>query len=378
MHLLLWAKDSEPQLRAELTQTFPGARTKSRQSLLLEPDFDIAAGQRLPDLVFARQLIPNARAVHPESIRAWASEVFASIVGVVPETEPWALQIEPHYGGRVTHRIGARAWHSATRHGSVAGPHAPGPKHRAAEAEAGRQRCLLIREAVIELLQRKRRHLLRALRRETTPFGASDSVVQVLLTAPGSGFISVATAPMPFEQRHLISAFPRGEVPVAADKSAPSRAFAKLVEAELRLGRSIKAGETCVDLGASPGSWTHVATGRGACVVAVDRSPLRDDLMGNRNVQFHQADAFRYKPARSVDWLLCDVIAEPERTARLLLDWLRRGWCRHFVVTLKLRDAPGDDVLATLKRELPSLTSERRLARLSANKKEACAFGAAV
>jgi 23S rRNA C2498 (ribose-2'-O)-methylase RlmM len=73
-----------------------------------------------------------------------------------------------------------------------------------------------------------------------------------------------------------------------------------------------------------------------------------------------------------------DVIAEPERTAQLLLDWLRRGWCRHFVVTVKLRDAPSDDVLATLKRELPSLTSEHRLTRLNANKKEACAFGTRV
>jgi 23S rRNA (cytidine2498-2'-O)-methyltransferase len=100
--------------------------------------------------------------------------------------------------------------------------------------------------------------------------------------------------------------------------------------------------------------------------------------MANRQVEFQPGDAFRFQPPRPVDWLLCDVIAAPERTAALLLDWLRRGWCRHFVVTVKLKDTPGADVLATLKRELPPLTRELFLTRLCANKKEICAFGSAI
>jgi 23S rRNA (cytidine2498-2'-O)-methyltransferase len=204
------------------------------------------------------------------------------------------------------------------------------------------------------------------------------------LTAPDTGFISVALAPLPFEQRRLISPFPKGELPVASDKTAPSRAFAKLVEAELRLGRSIQRGETCVDLGAAPGSWTYVAVSRGASVIAVDRSPLREDLMQSPQVDFQSGDAFRFQPPRPVDWLLCDVIAAPERTAELLLEWLRRGWCRHFVVTLKVgkgqmtgSDGTGAEALARLKRELPPLTRELYLTRLCANKREVCAFGAA-
>jgi 23S rRNA (cytidine2498-2'-O)-methyltransferase len=159
---------------------------------------------------------------------------------------------------------------------------------------------------------------------------------------------------------------------------APSRAFAKLVEAEQRLGRAIRAGETCVDLGAAPGSWTYTAVNRGAQVVAVDRSPLREDMMRHPQVTFETGNAFSIEPPRAVDWLLCDVIAAPEQTAELLLGWLRRGWCRHFVVTVKLKDSAGADALALLKSELPPLTRELFLTRLCANKKEACAFGSAL
>jgi hypothetical protein len=99
MHLLIWAEDSEAQLRAELMETLPGALSELRHSLPLETDFDIAAGQRLPDLVFSRQFMPNASTVHAESIRAWASEIFAKLPGVVPETEPWALPARPMLSG---------------------------------------------------------------------------------------------------------------------------------------------------------------------------------------------------------------------------------------------------------------------------------------
>jgi 23S rRNA (cytidine2498-2'-O)-methyltransferase len=92
-----------------------------------------------------------------------------------------------------------------------------------------------------------------------------------------------------------------------------------------------------VDLGAAPGSWTYLALNRGAHVTAVDRSPLRQDLMNHPRLRFMRGDAFQFKPPLPVDWLLCDVVAAPERSAELLLRWLRNRWCRHFVVTLKLK-----------------------------------------
>ncbi len=408
MHLVLWAEDSEAELRSELALSFPGMPIHPAEPALLESDFAIAAGQRLPHLVFARQWLPRALPLRADSIRGWAGQLFETVVSALPEDQPWSLHIEPHYGARTTHRLGARAWHSANRmrntmrHAQkvprdrppqipMAGGRASSraliprffgarvdarpPGQPAPDADAGRHRCDLIREALLELLHRKRRQLLRQFRGNPVPFTANDSLVQLLLTAPDAGFISTAVAPLPFEQRHLLSPFPKGEVAVASDKTAPSRAFAKLLEAELRLGRAIKAGEFCVDLGAAPGSWTCLAVNRGARVIAVDRSALREDLRRNQRVEFHRGDAFSFQPPRPVDWLLCDVIAAPERTTELLREWLQRRWCQRFVVTVKLKDAPGVDMLPRLKRELPPLTQELFLTRLCANKREVCAFG---
>jgi len=392
MHLFLWAEDSEAELSSELSELGSLRPSEALPDSLLAAEFPVPAGQRVPHLVFARQWLPEARAVHEESINAWARDLFQAVAGVLADDHPWSLHIEPHYGAPVTRRMGARAWHSLSRAqgtslgfkgmttrtpGFAGGPPPERSARPSVEAEAGRNRCTLIRGCLIDMLQRKRRHLLRQLRKEPQPFSPGDSLVQLILTSPDSGFISIARAPLPFEQRHLLSPFPKGQVAVASDKAAPSRAFAKLVEAERRLGRPIQHGETCVDLGAAPGSWTYVAVGRGARVIAVDRSPLRKDLALSPQVDFQPGDAFRFQPPRQVDWLLCDVIAEPERTAALLLEWLRHGWCRHFVVTLKLRDAGSAEVLQLLKRELPPLTREVLLTRLCANKKEVCAFGLA-
>ena len=374
MHLLLWAEDSESELRLELARSFPGAPIRLAGAALLETDFDVVGGRRLPHLAFVRQWLPNARAVLGNSIRAFAGEVFDSVAGILPDGRPWSLHITPQYGARAVHRVGARAWHSAVR---MRQPPRSASASCGPAAEAGRHRCRLIREALIEMLRRKRRHFLRSLRDDPALFTADDSLVQLLLTAPDRGFLSVAKAPLPFEQRHLLSPFPNGVLPVASDKSAPSRAFAKLVEAELRLGRTIGPDEVCVDLGAAPGSWTYVAVGRGASVTAVDRSPLREDLMEHSRVRFLEGDAFRFQPEKPVDWLLCDVIADSAQTAGLLLRWLQCKWCRHFVVTLKLKDDFGIEFLEALKRDLAALTQELFLTRLCANKKELCAFGSA-
>jgi 23S rRNA (cytidine2498-2'-O)-methyltransferase len=374
-HLFLWAEDSEKELSLELAQAFSDSQIDHTPSGLLKISSEVSLAERLPHLVFSRQFLPFARAIHAESIRLWASELTHVIIGSLPDNQPWVLHIEPHYGIRSTPRVGARAWHSARKHRDKDGQPPPEDSQKHGVPEAGKHRCKLIRDSVIESLRNKRRHLLRQLRGDSNPLLATDSLVQVLLTSPEEGFISTAVSPLPYAQRHLIARFPKGEVPVAVDKAAPSRAFAKLVEAELRMARSIKTGETCVDLGASPGSWSYVAARRDARVIAVDRAPLREDLLRDVRVKFVEGDAFQYRPTQQVDWLLCDVIATPDRTADLLLCWLRKGWCKQFVVTIKLKEVPGADPMALLKKELPNLTQEFFLTRLSANKKEVCAFG---
>ena len=324
MHLLLSPPGDEALLAAELT---PRPATTDRGGDAAPTTLVVESLPTGP-LVFCRQLLPHATAEQAPSINAWADLLFSRL----PADGPWQLHIFPRSN-----------------------------------------RTRLIRETLLARLKQQRRQLLKSL--TTGPFTPATSLVQLHLTAPDRGRLSVAPAPLPYEHRQLIVPFPGGEIPVAHDKAAPARAFAKLVEAEQRLGRPIAGNDTCVDLGASPGSWSYVALQRGARVIAVDRAPLRRDLMQNPRLQYRQGDAFRFVPDQPVDWLLCDVIAAPERSIELLLAWLREKRCRRFVVTIKFKGREDYATLDALKRELPALCSEFWITRLCANKNEACAAG---
>lgn len=298
----------------------------------------------LPYLAFARQTLPDAQEVKDASINGWADQIITRIAGVLPDAQPWRLHLWPAYG----------------------------------EGRAGLHRCELIRSALDERLKKRRRALLRSLEESDGSFTSETSLVQAALTAPDAGFISLSPAPQPHELRAILSPYFGGEIPHAEDKAAPSRAFAKVIESELRLGQQIESGQICVDLGASPGSWSYVAIQRGAQVMAVDRSPLRDDLMRHPRLAFHQADAFKFKPEQPVDWLICDIIAAPQRSIDLLLEWLRERQMRRFIVTIKFKGADEYHLLDQLKEQAAAFCSDFRLTRLCANKNEVCAFGVAV
>ncbi len=338
MHLFLTEPGDEVFLLDELRVVSSDAVNEVVASGLLRSDLPLSA---LPVLAFARQVLPDALPLHAVSIREWSERLFEAVSQRVPEGQPWRLHLSPHF----------------------------------AASGAGENRAQFIRDAFHDLLRKKRRFLLRTLETVESPFTRHTTLVQLLLTAPDAGFLSVTPAPQPWQFRRCISSFVKGEVPIASDKAAPSRAFAKLVEAEQRLGLRIKSGETCVDLGACPGSWSYVALCRGARVTAVDRSPLREDLMANPRLTFHQADAFKFTPASRVDWLLCDVIAAPERSVELVLDWVRHHRARKFIVTIKFKGHGEYAKLAPLKDALPPLCDELFLTRLCANKNEVCVFG---
>ncbi len=337
MHLFLADPDTAPILADELRRAAPEAVQREIEGL------GIAADVKLEGLLlaFARQALPAAVEIHAASINAWADRIIDAIAGVFPDDQPWRLHLWPQYG----------------------------------EGKAGLHRCELIQASLVERLKKRRRRLLRSLLESDAVFDAQTSLVQCILTSPESGWLSAALAPEVHARRSLISSFPRGEVPLADDKSAPSRAFTKLVESEQRLGRQIERGQTCVDLGASPGSWSYVPIQRGASVIAIDRSELREDLMRNPRLHFEIADAFKYKPPQTVDWLVCDVIAAPQRSIDLLLEWLREKRMRHFIVTIKFKGHDEYPLLDVLKREAPPLCAEFHLTRLCANKNEVCAFG---
>jgi 23S rRNA (cytidine2498-2'-O)-methyltransferase len=97
--------------------------------------------------------------------------------------------------------------------------------------------------------------------------------------------------------------------------------------------------------------------------------------MRHPGVQFQQGDAFKFAPKQPVDWLVCDVIAAPERSIDLVLEWARRRWARQFVVTIKFKGTEDYPQLDRLIGALPEVSDDWRLTRLCANKNEACALG---
>lgn len=339
-HLFLADPGTEEFLLAEIGRIAPGARHERAGDGLVTSGIPLDPAAP-PVIAFARQTLVDAAAGEAPSIQAWSRLVADTAAAALPEAGSWRLHVAPRYG----------------------------------EGRAGTRRAALIAGAIAEHLSKRRRRLLRALEPGSAPFTPETSLVQLVLSSPDQGWLSVAAAPLPYALRRIISPFPLGEVRVPRDPAPPSRAYAKLIEAEERLGRRIAAGETCVDLGAAPGSWSHVALARGARVIAVDRSGLRDDLMASPRLEFRRGDAFRFEPESPVDWLLCDVIAAPERSIALLIDWVRRRLARRFVVTIKFTGQERYAELDELARILPAECAELYITKLSANKNEVTAFG---
>lgn len=138
------------------------------------------------------------------------------------------------------------------------------------------------------------------------------------------------------------SPFPNGEPRFIEDHDGPpSRAYLKLWEAFVHIGRWPRAGERCLDLGASPGGWTWTLARLGTEVVAVDKAPLDERVLALANVTARHESAFSIEPATfgDVDWLCSDVIAYPTRMYNLVERWRQSGKARNMIVTLKFQGA---------------------------------------
>lgn len=139
------------------------------------------------------------------------------------------------------------------------------------------------------------------------------------------------------------SRWPMGIARLRAAENAPSRSGLKLIEAlatfipheDELLGR-MRAGRVAIDLGAAPGGWSQVLASRGVRVLAVDNGPMSQAVLDTQLVEHRREDAFRFRPERPVDWMVCDVVAAPARIAALAAQWIERGWCRETIFNLKL------------------------------------------
>lgn len=151
-------------------------------------------------------------------------------------------------------------------------------------------------------------------------------------TAAYGGYAEVNnSAPWPMGVPRL--KFPRG---------APSRSTLKLEEAFLHfLGagereRALHAGALAVDLGAAPGGWTWQLVRRHMRVTAVDNGSLDVRLLDTGLVTHVRGDGFRFRPAKPVAWMVCDIIGQPLRIAALAAKWVAQGWCQRTIFNLKL------------------------------------------
>ena len=145
------------------------------------------------------------------------------------------------------------------------------------------------------------------------------------------------------------SPFPNGEVAFVEDRSGPpNRAYLKLWEALVRLGRWPQPGERCLDLGASPGGWTWALARLGAEVLAVDKAPLDRKVATMPGVTWRGESAFALEPASvgRVDWLCSDIVCYPARLLRLIEKWRDTGLVGTFVCTVKFQGATDHDAAA--------------------------------
>lgn len=210
-----------------------------------------------------------------------------------------------------------------------------------------------------------------------------------------------------FASAKTSSPFPRGEIFFKEDKiNPPSRAYLKMREALTLLNFYLKryqekngfikkqesmsaelsendlslhseffekknslpgASSICLDAGACPGGWSWVLDSLGCKIIAIDRSPLRPDLMAKKNIEFIKHDAFTLKPEEigRIDWLCSDVICYPPRLYEWIIKWIESGLCEKFICTIKMQGEPDNETVKKF-----AAIPNSKVVHLTANKHE--------
>ena len=314
MRAYVCSAGSEPALIEELARD--GRRATTRAPGVVVSDRDDGGN----DPVFARQALPDAQLVGGASVRALAETIYAAVEGTL-DRGPGPFLIHDLAHAEPPPGLASRA-------GGVA-------RELRALLAARRKRASRRERAAGEL----------ATVAGAAAFDQRWTVVQLLALSREQFLSSVApTRALPHGGFDL-APWPGGDAPVAVDRAPPSRAYQKLEEAFLWLGREPRRGQVCVDLGASPGGWTATLLKRDARVVAVDRAPLDPPVAGDPRVTAVIGNAFTHQPPAPVDWMVSDVVCEPPRSLALAETWLSSGWCRNLIVTVKFKGEAGYGVL---------------------------------
>jgi 23S rRNA (cytidine2498-2'-O)-methyltransferase len=138
------------------------------------------------------------------------------------------------------------------------------------------------------------------------------------------------------------SLFAGGIPRLKLSRLSPSRSALKLDEAwkvfvaPERVPELLGGGKKAVDLGAAPGGWTSQLVRHGMLVTAIDNGPMNAELMATGHVEHIEADGFRWRPRRAVDWMVCDIVDQPRKTALMVAEWFTEKLCRYSIFNLKL------------------------------------------
>ena len=161
------------------------------------------------------------------------------------------------------------------------------------------------------------------------------------------------------------SPFRAGEPRFVESQEPPSRAYLKLWEVLTLMEKRPMAGDVCLEVGASPGSWTWALQKMGAEVIAVDRASLAPEIGCLPNITFLKKDAFSLRPEDfpQVTWVFSDVICYPEKLLEWILPWIGRGV--NLVCTLKFQGEPSVETIRRFE-EIPG----SRVFHLFVNKHE--------
>jgi 23S rRNA (cytidine2498-2'-O)-methyltransferase len=162
-----------------------------------------------------------------------------------------------------------------------------------------------------------------------------DPRIHVFFQGASMAYVGVS---FPENSSEWFMGIPRFRFPAGA----PSRSTLKLEEAfhtfmtPSERDLSLCEGKVAVDLGAAPGGWTFQFMKRNIYTYAIDNGPLAAELLSSGMVEHLRVDGFTYEPRKAVDWMVCDMVEQPIRIAKLVCLWAERGWAQQFVFNLKL------------------------------------------